>query len=46
MILLPKFPEPKEKTEIVRQNVFFENDALDHLAKHFVGNNQRLVWSI
>lgn len=46
MVLLPKAPEPKENGDKPPRNVFFESDGLDHMAKHFVGNNIRLVWSI
>lgn len=41
MVLLPKPPIPKESNDEIKRNVFFENDAMDHLAKHFVGNNYR-----
>lgn len=41
MVLLPKAPEPKEVGDKPPRNVFFENDGLDHMAKHFVGNNIR-----
>ncbi|XP_055298847.1 mitochondrial import inner membrane translocase subunit Tim22 [Sitodiplosis mosellana] len=41
MVLLPKPPAPKDSNIEIPRNVFFENDAMDHLAKHFVGNNYR-----
>lgn len=41
MVLLPKPPTPKEPSTDTTRNVFFENDTMDHLAKHFVGNNFR-----
>lgn len=43
MVLLPKPPEPKEAIDKPLRNAFFENDGLDHMAKHFVGNNIRFV---
>lgn len=43
MVLLPKPPPPKDPATEITRNVFFENDTMDHLAKHFVGNNFRLV---
>lgn len=44
MVLLPKPPPPKEPSTEIKRNVFFENDTMDHLAKHFIGNNFRLVY--
>lgn len=41
MVLLPKPPSNDEKKKEPRRNVFFENDAMDYFAKHFVGNNIR-----
>lgn len=46
MVLLPKPPAPKDSNSEIKRNVFFENDAMDHLAKHFVGNNFRSVQSV
>lgn len=43
MVLLPKFSDTKPKTKDANGNVFFENDAMDQLARHFIGNNHRLV---
>lgn len=43
MVLLPKPPEPKEAIDNPLRNVFFENDELDYMAKHYVGNNIRFV---
>lgn len=43
MVLLPKPFTPKEKSEPLTRNVFFENDTMDNMAKHFVGNNSRQV---
>lgn len=43
MVLLPKPPPPKDPNNEVQRNVFFENEAMDHMAKHFVGNNFRFV---
>lgn len=43
MVLLPKPPVPKEPDTEIRRNIFFENDTMDHLSKHFIGNNFRLV---
>lgn len=43
MVLLPKPPPPKDSDNEIKGNTFFENDAMDHMAKHFVGNNFRFV---
>lgn len=44
MVLLPKLPSPDEKKPSIARNTFFENDELDFLARHFVGNNNR--WAL
>lgn len=43
MVLLPKPPPPKDSDNEIKGNTFFENDAMDYMAKHFVGNNFRFV---
>lgn len=41
MVLLPKPVDSAKEAQQVARNVFFENDAMDYMAKHFVGNNYR-----
>lgn len=43
MVLLPKPLPPKDSKNEIARNIFFENETMDQLAKHFVGNNFRLV---
>lgn len=43
MVLLPKPPAPKEPTTETGRNIFFEHETMDYMAKHFIGNNFRLV---
>lgn len=46
MVLLPKPPAPKESNNQIQRNIFFENDSMENLAKHFVGNNYRFVRTV
>lgn len=44
MVLLPKPPKESSKEndgDKIQRNVFFADDRMDMLAKHFVGNNYR-----
>jgi hypothetical protein len=45
MVLLPdpdKYKPPTPPTDFKNRTVFFAHPDLDEIAKHFIGNNERL----